>query len=90
MHKYEMVVQFLSRLPLAGDKKDASGGSSDIVPEPNEGKQNGTAPLQDISSVDKVSAFNNTSQVCPLKILLKSKRSIVKRNFNNSFRKPNG
>lgn len=37
----------------AYEKKDASGGSSDIVPEPVEGKQNGTAPLQDTPSGDK-------------------------------------
>jgi hypothetical protein len=36
------------------EKKNASGGISDIDPEPKDGKQNGTAPLQDISSVDKV------------------------------------
>lgn len=31
-------------------KKNATGGSSDIDPEPNQGKQNGTAPLQGNSS----------------------------------------
>ncbi len=34
-------------LLTAYEKKSASGGSSDIVPEPVTGKQNGTAPLQD-------------------------------------------
>ena len=44
-------------LLTAYEKKDASGGSSDIVPEPQRGKQNGTAPLQDIQSTGKVSAL---------------------------------
>lgn len=45
-------------LLTAYEKKDASGGSSDIVPEPQRGKQNGTAPLQDIPSTGKVSALS--------------------------------
>lgn len=40
-------------LLTAYEKKNASGGSSDIGPEPQRGKQNGTAPLQDKSSTDK-------------------------------------
>lgn len=38
----------------AYEKKEAPGGSSDIVPEPSDGKQNGTAPLQDFSPAGKV------------------------------------
>lgn len=34
-------------LLTAYEKKNASGGSSDISPEPKRGKQNGTASLQD-------------------------------------------
>ncbi len=49
-------------LLTAYEKKDASGGSIDIVPEPNKGKQNGTAPLQDIFSADKVSTTGETEQ----------------------------
>lgn len=41
-------------LLTAYEKKDASGGSSDIGPEPQRGKQNGTAPLQDIAPDSKV------------------------------------
>ena len=37
----------------AYEKKEASGGSSDIVPEPERGKQNGTAPLQSTPSGGK-------------------------------------
>lgn len=41
-------------LLTAYEKKPATGGISDIVPEPKGGKQNGTAPLQDnASSTDK-------------------------------------
>ena len=40
-------------LLTAYEKKNASGGSSDIGPDPQRGKQNGTAPLQDKSSTDK-------------------------------------
>lgn len=40
-------------LLTAYEKKDASGGSSDIGPEPQRGKQNGTAPLQDIAPDSK-------------------------------------
>ncbi len=40
-------------LLTAYEKKSATGGSSDIVPEPQGGKQNGTAPLQDTSSAGK-------------------------------------
>ena len=47
-------------LLTAYEKKDASGGSSDIDPEPNKGKQNGTAPLQDNpSSESKVTKLRN-------------------------------
>nr|DAI99966.1 MAG TPA: Type I restriction enzyme [Caudoviricetes sp.] len=49
-------------LLTAYEKKNASGGSIDIVPEPTEGKQNGTAPLQDILSADKVTEQSATSQ----------------------------
>ena len=40
-------------LLTAYEKKDTSGGSSDIGPEPRRGKQNGTAPLQGIAFSDK-------------------------------------
>lgn len=40
-------------LLTAYEKKVASGGSIDIVPEPEKGRQNGTAPLQDNLSNDK-------------------------------------
>ena len=40
-------------LLTAYEKKEATGGSSDIVPEPQSGKQNGTAPLQDKPSNGK-------------------------------------
>ena len=40
-------------LLTAYEKKNASGGSSDIDPEPQEGMQNGTAPLQSDSSGGK-------------------------------------
>ena len=43
-------------------KKDASGGSIDIAPEPKTGKQNGTAPLQDTISMGKVSESPETKQ----------------------------
>lgn len=43
-------------------KKDASGGSIDIAPEPKTGKQNGTAPLQDTVSAGKVSESPETKQ----------------------------
>ena len=43
-------------------KKDASGGSIDIAPEPKTGKQNGTAPLQDTVSTGKVSESPETKQ----------------------------
>ena len=43
-------------------KKDASGGSIDIAPEPKTGKQNGTAPLQDTVSMGKVSESPETKQ----------------------------
>ena len=49
-------------LLTAYEKKDASGGSSDIVPEPKTGKQNGTAPLQDTVSTGKVSESPETKQ----------------------------
>lgn len=49
-------------LLTAYEKKNASGGSIDIVPEPTEGKQNGTAPLQDILSADKVTEQSATAQ----------------------------
>lgn len=49
-------------LLTAYEKKNASGGSIDIVPEPTEGKQNGTAPLQDNSSADKVTEQSSTTQ----------------------------
>ncbi len=44
------------------EKKNASGGSSDIGPEPERGKQNGTAPLQDNSSDGKVTNNQPTLQ----------------------------
>ena len=37
-------------LTAYGKKNGASGESIDIVPEPNKGKQNGTAPLQDTNN----------------------------------------
>ena len=43
-------------------KKDVSGGSIDIAPEPKTGKQNGTAPLQDTVSASKVSESPETKQ----------------------------
>ena len=43
-------------------KKDVSGGSIDIAPEPKTGKQNGTAPLQDTVSAGKVSESPETKQ----------------------------
>ena len=43
-------------------KKDVSGGSIDIAPEPKTGKQNGTAPLQDTVSTGKVSESPETKQ----------------------------
>lgn len=49
-------------LLTAYEKKNASGGSIDIVPEPTEGKQNGTAPLQDNSSADKDTEQYSTTQ----------------------------
>lgn len=49
-------------LLTAYEKKNASGGSSDIDPEPRRGKQNGTAPLQDNSSVGKVTAKTSDKQ----------------------------
>ena len=36
-------------LLMAYEKRNVSGGSSDIGPEPNSGLQNGTAPLQNVS-----------------------------------------
>ena len=45
----------------AYEKKDISGGSIDIVPEP-EGKQNGTAPLQNELSEGKGTRKSNTKQ----------------------------
>ena len=50
-------------LLTAYEKKNASGGSSDIGPEPAGGKQNGTAPLQDNSSAGKDTKKNGTAQV---------------------------
>lgn len=49
-------------LLTAYEKKNASGGSSDIGPEPQRGKQNGTAPLQDKSSTDKVTESSPSPQ----------------------------
>ena len=49
-------------LLTAYEKKDATGGSSDIVPEPQSGKQNGTAPLQDKPSTSKDTDQNTNSQ----------------------------
>ena len=49
-------------LLTAYEKKNTSGGSSDIVPEPKRGKQNGTAPLQDNSSTDKVTESAPSTQ----------------------------
>lgn len=46
----------------AYDKKDASGGSIDIGPEPDRGKQNGTAPLQDKPSGGKGSENSDTGK----------------------------
>lgn len=43
-------------------KKDVSGGSIDIAPEPKTGKQNGTAPLQDTVSTGKISESPETKQ----------------------------
>ena len=48
-------------LTAYGKKNGVSGGSIDIVPEP-EGKQNGTATLQNANSADKGSVFLNTSK----------------------------
>ncbi|MBQ8051630.1 MAG: hypothetical protein IJ197_08690 [Bacteroidaceae bacterium] len=48
-------------LLTAYEKKGTSGGSIDIVPEP-EGKQNGTAPLQDSFSGDKVTENTGNEQ----------------------------
>lgn len=54
-------------------KKDASGGSSDIGPEPQIGKQNGTAPLQDIAPDSKdtqeAAEKQNTQRKCAAKNL---------------------
>lgn len=44
-------------LLTAYEKKNASGASSDISPEPKRGKQNGTASLQDNSSTSKDTEF---------------------------------
>ena len=44
------------------EKKNASGGSSDIVPEPVTGMQNGTAPLQSDSSTGKGTNNNDVPQ----------------------------
>ena len=45
----------------AYEKKDTSGGRIDIVPEP-EGKQNGTAPLQNELSDGKGTEVSDTKQ----------------------------
>lgn len=59
-------------LLTAYEKKNASGGSSDIGPEPQRGKQNGTAPLQDKSSTDKDTESSPSPQENRLKNSTKS------------------
>lgn len=49
-------------LLTAFEKKDASGGSMDIVPEPQRGKQNGTATLQDTFTESKDKNINRNVQ----------------------------
>lgn len=60
-------------LLTAYEKKDASGGSIDIGPEPQNGKQNGTAPLQDNLSqgkgsenISSVQAEDEKSEAMPM------------------------
>lgn len=52
-------------LLTAYEKKDASGGSIDIGPEPHRGKQNGTASLQDTFADSKDMNINGKSQENP-------------------------
>ena len=49
-------------LLTAYEKKKATGGSSDIVPESQRDKQNGTAPLQSTSSDGKSTQSSETKQ----------------------------
>lgn len=53
-------------------KKNATGGSSDIDPEPNQGKQNGTAPLQGNSSSAKIGNVLESSKEPDEKVLFRS------------------
>lgn len=52
-------------------KKNATGGSSDIDPEPNQGKQNGTAPLQGNSSSAKIGNVSESSKEPDEKVLFR-------------------
>lgn len=52
-------------------KKNATGGSSDIDPEPNQGKQNGTAPLQGNSSSAKIGNVLESSKEPDEKVLFR-------------------
>lgn len=53
-------------------KKNATGGSSDIDPEPNQGKQNGTAPLQGNSSSANIGNVLESSKEPDEKVLFRS------------------
>ena len=53
-------------------KKNATGGSSDIDPEPNQGKQNGTAPLQGNSSSANIGNVLDSSKEPDEKVLFRS------------------
>lgn len=53
-------------------KKNATGGSSDIDPEPNQGKQNGTAPLQGNSSSANIGNVLESSKESDEKVLFRS------------------
>jgi len=50
-------------LLTAYEKRDASGGTSDIVPESQKDRQNGTAALPSTSSAGKVTESKETEQV---------------------------
>ncbi|WP_417085487.1 LPD38 domain-containing protein, partial [Lancefieldella rimae] len=52
-------------------KKNATGGSSDIDPEPNQGKQNGTAPLQGNSSSANIGNVLESSKEPDEKVLFR-------------------
>lgn len=52
-------------------KKNATGGSSDIDPEPNQGKQNGTAPLQGNSSSANIGNVLESSKDPDEKVLFR-------------------